>query len=555
MSRMFKGLEYPWDALAAIQDWESNPGDSGDSWQSQLVVRSGTPVSMLVSEAGLPARRLSEEFSVIDLPGPAIKGDASRTLSIKVGEQQTHTVPYYVNGGEPDRLARLARFEAAFDEVLDTMLYLVRECLRADRFQRTNVYWRDILSLLSHSQESDPAKYSLIVDLARPRELVEPIHRISDRPRKILRRIHEQERIQKVREIDTKCLTDLAQRPGSTIAEKAGPKQRLMAIQRTEIIDTLENRVTQHCIELSTKSARRYLQDHRDVDPSTSSRVRRVTKLHQRNRQALAKETFQGISRLLEPCRQPNYALLQNSDYSRVWSAYVQLIHNSDLRSNLWVWSRRLWASYMAFYLAAAIESIVEKAGTDRMEALGEKTVLASREYQDGDWLMPDSLPGPFIVKGNSGKPSTLYLTEGNHKTLARLSDRTGELAILNADYLLIKSRAGRLEVVPVYALFPPHHLERSRYVECVLQATEKLSSRLSSFAQNLSHSNVVGGWVLVCNWDRSGGLQVTGDVDPARNIWLSSVSSDYRKWFMNDLHEPVPLLSLCEGSQHADRN
>ena len=82
----------------------------------------------------------------------------------------------------------------------------MRDCIHVDQHKTRNIYWNDILEKVHKNEDNDPAKYALVVDLARLPELINPVDRITEKPKRVLRRIHDQERIQKVKEIDIKCI-------------------------------------------------------------------------------------------------------------------------------------------------------------------------------------------------------------------------------------------------------------------------------------------------------------------------------------------------------------
>ena len=64
------------------------------------------------------------------------------------------------------------------------------------------------------------------------------------------------ERLNKVREVDVKCIIDLSRRPGSVVVEKAGKTQSIMAVKRTGDINILENRVTKHILRKDVRHHR-----------------------------------------------------------------------------------------------------------------------------------------------------------------------------------------------------------------------------------------------------------------------------------------------------------
>ena len=539
-------VTYPWEVLDATEHTSGSTSPKIIPWQPHVIAREGAPLQNAVSGKPFPGYKIDNDLTVFEIHGPAIRGELSHGVSLSAGNGPALTLSYQHEEDSGAHLARLKKFEPFFDQMMDSMLHVLREGLKNEKFKLETHYWSELIELLAENNHEDPAKYSLVVDLARPKTLVESLHRVTDRPKRILRRIHDQERVQKVREIDTKCVTDLAKRPGSAIAEKAGPKQRILAIRRTESIDTLENRVARHCCELLNTASRRYLNKHAGITPEKSKRVESVHKLQRIALQVPRKESFQGVTRLIQPCRQPNYTLLQNGDYYKVWAAYVELVRNEDLRNQLWMWSRRFWADYMIVYLSSILQAFVEKLGPDIIQLLGHKTVLSERRHEMGRWLLDDCLPGPFIVNPQSVEPLSLYLVDGSQNTLSNLTPELESLSRLNADILILASGAGKLKVLPIYALLPSHHLEEAKHLEYIDNILPGMMKAVRKFNLGSKSAECIGSWVMLGNWNNNNHPNEVKNLRENLTCWLTSVPSDSRLWTSDSSKWEQPLLSIC---------
>jgi hypothetical protein len=545
---MRKLYTYPWEIISGLSGGLDESDGLTSVWHPFVLSSETNYLANAVNGHAFPSKKVSDDFTVFELHGPMLKGEMSKSLIITDSDTNEIRLHFFDKKYELERKSLVGQFEPFFDQMMDNMLLLVRDGLNIEKFNLKNHYWPEISEIILEDSNDDPAKYSLIVDLARPKTLMEPLTRVTDRPKRILRRIHDQERVQKVREIDTKCLIDLARRPGSHLAEKAGPKQRIMAIKRTESINTLENRVTRHCCELSYQASRRYLIKHKNISPTESKRVTDVSKMQRFSRHAPSKNSFQGVTRLLEPCKQPNYSLLMNSDYSRIWKAYVELVRNEDLRSELWIWHRRLWVDYMASYLAIVVNAFAELKGPEMITRVGEKTVLAKRKHSTGTWILPDSLPGPFIVDKGHEAPLTLYLIDGNTESLEKLSSKLSGLNVLNADYFLISSQAGKLEALPVYAMMPAPHLQESKYKTLNEKMYPSLVEHLELYNNSQPEVRCRGGWVLLANWVHSPGQAdlVKTQVDGSFECWVSQIQAESSTWIKSRQCWESPILSMC---------
>jgi len=544
---MFHILTYPWEAIGFVSAADSDPANSDAMpWHSQILVDQYSVITSATTGGTFPTIHLSKKYKVIELPGPAIKGDMSREIVIEINHNRRVSFQFDHNKTQNKNNKLLDQFECFFDQTMNAMLFLMRECLHVENHKTDNIYWDGILNEVRANIEEDPAKYALVVDLSRPRKLIEQIGRITEKPKRVLMRIHDQERIQKVQEIDIKCLTDLARRPGTVLKEKAGPKQRILAIKRTENINTLENRVTKHCCSLATLASKRYLLEHKQVDDSKSKRIRLVQKLVRACIRLPRKSSFTGVKNLIEPCRQPNYTLMQNPDYYKVWRAYVQLVRNEDLRHELWKWNRRMWSDFMGLFLADLLDSYQKTMSDEYVFSIGQKTVYGKHKQDMGKWLLSDTMPGPFIIDCHSNAPGTLYCIQGDHDTISNLFELYHVLAVLNADYLLLYIRDNKKVVLPIYAVLPPHHHSYDTHDRFIKNLLPNLMNNIGYFKNLSSDWSCDNGWVLMGNWANRFYLDKVQDLKEGITCWTTAINPDYNSWRSTAEKCYEPLLNVC---------
>jgi len=360
----------PWNVIDAILDtstWQDKQEvDFGVAWPQFLMTDGCIGIQCGTTGEPYPSRLVKIEdkwIRVTELPGPAIKGDAAIEEHIEVRQDGTSSslitikYPHQYSVGTERGENTTSSYEAFFDRLLNETLFIVRHGLKVDRPRSPSVFWRDLLGYLKNNYDNDPAKHALIVDLAE--SITGPIDYITDRPKRILKRVRDQQRIQNVQEIDTHCIVDLARRPGYTLAEKAGPKQRILAIKRRESIDVLENRVTLHCCKLLGVASTRYLVAHKEIEESRRKEL--VDTLYRCIKRMPLKASFRGVGRLEKPCRHPNYTLMQNVHYAKVWQAYSQIVRIEELRDTIWRWARRLWSEYIGVYLSDTLLAFADK--------------------------------------------------------------------------------------------------------------------------------------------------------------------------------------------------
>ena len=543
---MFIPITYPWEAISIDSKSEFDTRVNDIPWYSQIVVNKENELTNATTGENFPCKIISEVHHLYELPGPAIKGDMSRQITIDVDNTQQYDLQYYHSSNIEDYAQQIEQFEYFFDRIMNAMLFLFRICLKIDKYKKSSIYWDEILDQIHENKKDDPAKYGLVVDLARLPELINPISRITKRPKRELQRVHAQERIQKVQEVDIKCIIDLARRPGSVLAEKAGAKQRILAIKREENINILENKVTKHCCTLAAKASKRYLDEHKNIKASDSDRKKAVRKLFKESKRLPEISSFSDVVNLHEPCRQPNYTLMQNADYYKVWKAYIQLVKNEDLRVELWKWNRRMWVDYLGLFLSDVLFSF-QKTMTDKyLYEIGEKTVFGKRKHDAGLWFISDTLPGPYIVHPTSNTAGTLYFIQGDYDTLINLSESTSELSVLNADYLLIYLYAEKKTVLPIYGILPPHQLTNSDRKKYVNNMMPSIIKNIRIFNSGTTKWYCKNGWILLGDWDKNKPLDKIQNLGEGIKCWTSEVDPDYKVWVdqMENYFEPLTKIT-----------
>lgn len=554
-----KSLQYhfvkdPWevaDIASNIDAWARNRLDQlVGAWPLFLITEKNIFATGLNNTEAYPSRLINIEgtcYRVTELPGPSTTGDSafSESFELKRNGDSPHVVNLSYSQRYPTRTESkdntLAQFDVFFDRILNEMLYIVRHSLKADKPMSVPRYWPEILTDLKSNYDEDPAKHALIVDLAE--SILQPIDYITSKPKKNLTRIRDQQRIQNVQEIDTKCLIDLCRRPGGTLPEKAGPKQRILAIKRKESIDVLENRVALHCCKLLGTSALRYLDSHREINVVNSRRKSVVKSLYKACKRLPAKPSFRDVGLLQKPCYYPNYTLLQNLHYARIWKAYSQLIRNEDLRETIWRWSRRLWADYLGNYLADTILRWFEKSTVPIAVEAGEKIIQANGRHYYGRWFLRDFMPGPFILGKDESDNGTLFIYDGD--AIEILGEKYAQLSALNADYLFVWLSHKRRRVLPVYANLMPPDTTQKNYHICLKKIAQQALSSIKKYNDKISDLESIGAWVLHGNWP---------DIDfPKGHVtrrepllcWQSAPPIDPLSWSDIDEQQHLPLNSL----------
>lgn len=547
-------LEHQWQVIRAadLQPIESIGKQHVPPWPRFAVFPSGTILRSASNAQAYPATDVFDigagSFRVAELPMPGLGGDSAYGEGVEryEGNDLIDRLPldyperYPV--GDTDEESEFSVYEAFFDQMLNETLYLIRQVLKADHPRSPVTYWPSVLAELRDNKDNDPARHALIVDLAEALKL--PMEYVTSHPKKTLKRIRDQQRVQLVQEVDMHCLMDLARRPGSTMPEKAGPKQRVMAVIRYESVDLLENRVARHCCELLNRAAARYLRSHKHV--GNSDRKRQVEKLCRNSKRWPAKPMVYGVRSLVSPCRQPNYALLQNMHYSRIWDGYAKLVRNEELRGELWRWPRRLWMDRVGVYVA---DTVINWANRKRHAVFintADRLLQARPRHDFGAWLSSDIMPGPFIISVNSAEAGSLYIING--KNAFRIHEQFMEASLLCADFLAFWVKGSSIHTLPIYATWPSPRDEPGWDEEERLRIAEDVLESVAQFNKRAKQLVAIGAVIIQGLWDAKNQERRHTTIRADLKCWQIGLHPDVSSWSI-DVEDRYSSFDALIGS------
>jgi len=237
----------------------------------------------------------------------------------------------------------------------------------------------------AHLDPEDPPR-ELIVKHAE--ELPATLESVLIAPRRILTRARRKVDIDRVQQIDVACIRWLIRQPGRNVYEQAGPSQSILAVVREEKFDTLENRVLRDFMRRSADVARSYCNRYQ----SKQARPRWKTVRHYAQRCIQGEKLLRelGVGLPLDPIV-PNYALLQNEDYNRIWTSYLALRRRLDDQDECWRWQHRLWAEFVRLAVQVAI-----RRGAGR-NIVAEAPFRVFEEQRRGLWTTLKGQTGAYL--------------------------------------------------------------------------------------------------------------------------------------------------------------
>lgn len=314
--------------------------------------------------------------------------------------------------------------------------------------------WPRLKAAWERAEHEDDPRMAEIIRQAR--EILPKLKDLEPRIRKVLRRTRELVPLDRVREMDRASMRWLVRQPGSTIAERAGSSQRILATVRRENFDTAENRVLHAYTVLASDVARQWMKEHPKA--KASRRYEQVDALYRFCR------TF---SRLLaeldvmiaEAGIAPNYVLMQDSNYRAIYQAWLRLLKHQLVIDDLWAWQAETWTDFCVLAVILALHDVED------CELVAQSPIFWRSEASLGRWFDQDNPIAVFWLK-------RLNRVVEVH---SRPSQARGLLSYARSHVALKITDPSRVDVPRTVAVWTPHTLDRIDVKEAVVEANKRL--------------------------------------------------------------------------------
>jgi len=241
----------------------------------------------------------------------------------------------YLKKAEPSSIEEFDNFRKLIDDI-------VKLRLEAERLYKNEPYraksrsgalpldWPRIKKILFPPQDTPPEE--LVTQISR--ECLNVAEEIVKDLRKVLIRERAKVPIGNVQQVDSHCLRWLTTQPGRDAVEKAGIKQRILAIVRNDNYNTLENRVFKDFLIRIEHEASIYIKKYNNRFNGHKT-IKDVDKLRRICCHGLHEPVMEAVTAIRE-LPVPNYVLRQERRYSKIWKAYCELIRQDDISVRLW---------------------------------------------------------------------------------------------------------------------------------------------------------------------------------------------------------------------------
>ncbi len=229
-----------------------------------------------------------------------------------------------------------------FDDFRDQVGTLYQLRLRAEELFKKKDYvaksrrgalpldWLEIDAIVNPKTNAPPE--TLITKISR--ECLNDTEDILGNLRKVLIREREKMSLGMVQQVDAHCLRWLSRQPGHDAIEKAGAKQRILAIVRRENFNTLENRVFKDFLMRCSQETAQYLRKNKSIF-TKHDKIKCVRHLHNLCERGIREPLLEKVG-IIRALPVPNYVLRQERRYAKIWKAYVELIRQANIAERLW---------------------------------------------------------------------------------------------------------------------------------------------------------------------------------------------------------------------------
>jgi len=346
-------------------------------------------------------------------------------------------------------IARVQELEEALDDP-------------ADVWTRLREAWKNA------EEEDEPRMSEIVIQAGRMRPFLRDLEK---KIRRVLRREREKVQLDRVQEMDRASMRWLSKQPGTTLAQRAGSDQRILAIVRNENFDTLENRVLHAYLRLAEREASEWLALHKMA--IETQRYKSVEKLKK------VAKSFTGELRRLgvgvsSANITANYVLSQDKNYKEVHKSWLRLLRKNTILDDLWSWQAEIWTDFCALSVVLSLNELNEA------ELINQSPIIWREPPDHGKWF--DQYQ-PFAI---------FWLRETKRIVEVSVRPKKNQLASkLRAAILLrVTEQDGNSEPKQI-AVWTAHNLEKSDFEDDARSAAELIAPLLPM------HVNLKNGLIL----------------------------------------------------------
>ena len=346
-------------------------------------------------------------------------------------------------------IARVQELEEALDDP-------------ADVWSRLREAWKNA------EEEDEPRISEIVIQAGRMRPFLKDLEK---KIRRMLRREREKVQLDRVQEMDRASMRWLSKQPGTTLAQRAGSDQRILAIVRNENFDTLENRVLHAYLRLAEREASEWLAVHKRA--FETQRYKSVEKLKKVSKSFSSELKRLGVG-LAAANITPNYVLSQDKNYKEVHKSWLRLLRKNTVLDDLWSWQGEIWTDFCALSIVLSLNELTEA------ELISQSPIVWRETPDHGRWF--DQYQ-PFAI---------FWLRDTKRIVEVIVRPQENKLASMLRSSILLRVTEQKGDVEPKQvAVWTAHNLVKSNF-----ENDAKMAAQLIAPLQSM-HANLKNGIIL----------------------------------------------------------
>lgn len=317
--------------------------------------------------------------------------------------------------------------EDSYFNYLEPTLYffdfLISSHTKSDFTDDKLISYNELYKLLvRYCSEDVPQKRSLILSIAQKAPAV--LRRLEPKLRKSLINTRKLLPVERINELDGKCLEYLLRLEGNTLREKAQKnKMRILGLAKEESYNLLENRVLKDFLERCIDKSKQYLKDEDDFANqqkalSNRDNILTMQRFKQRCSELSANAPLSLVHRQIT-LPKPNFVLQKDHDYKQIWGMYLDLIREKRALDQSLICQQNLYQDVCELLVNVALCHLcgitssnidVLKSAQFTLRALCSSNLYLSSEQRNGHRIKLGSAAGPFLIKGQGSRSYCLEI-------------------------------------------------------------------------------------------------------------------------------------------------
>lgn len=403
-------------------------------------------------------------------------------------------------------------------------------------------------------------KRSLILSIAQKAPPI--LRRLAPKLRKSLLNTRKLLPVERVNELDGKCLEYLLRLEGDDLREKAQKnKMRILGLTKEETYNLLENRVLKDFLERCITKVAKYQREELDfVNQNKLFTNQEQNKQLQMFRQRcldLSQNSVLATVHRQTTLPKPNFVLQKDHDYKQIWSMYLDLIREKRALDQSLVCQQNLFQDVCELLLNTALchLSTLTESAPFSLKALCSSNLMVGLEQRNGHRVKLGCAAGPFMIYDDQEPLFSLEVVSLDSPQSAltqrkwyQLQGRVFEQLLATAPCCLVltkvqsfsdRNQAAQQVLIPIFTM---HNLTKLSALNPVEQALYALLERMQTCAatiipyllvstleaaqQNTHFTNKLGGRGAMC-------------------AYLSPISLKPQQWMGSLAHIERTLFSI----------